>query len=182
MTPPATRTRLELTPLHADDGRDVRRWLSDFLRHHNRTWVRARGLGWSDGELDAQMAATDLVAEHWQMLVRASHQQTHHVAIARLDGRPVGGIWAEERTDTYLITPTGVLSWIYVAPWAREHGVGTVLLDDAKAWMTTRGLRSVTVNVLADNAPAMRLYRRLGLDVADVRMMGPLPASPRTRP
>ena len=47
-------------------------------------------------------------------------------------------------------------------------------MDAARTWMRGRGLRSVVVNVLADNEPAMALYRSVGLAVADVRMMGSL--------
>ena len=163
-----------LTPMRSTDGSVVQQWLRDHLRYHNRTWVEAHGLGWSEGEVDAQLLATDLVMDHWQRLVRASRSERHFVAITRLDERALGLVWCAQRTHEYLHVPVGVLNWIYVAPWARGHGVASAMVTESKAWMRARGLRSMEVAVLAENESAMRLYRRAGLAVGDVRMMGTL--------
>lgn len=174
MRAPVADSPVSLGPLEHEDALIVRRWLGVFLRQHNRTWVDARGLGWSDPEIDAQVVATDLVTDHWSWLVRASSRDTSLVRIARVDGVPVGCVSASARLDDYLRTQTGVLDWVYVDPAVRGRRIGTLLVDEARAWMRARGLRSVVVNVLADNAPAMALYRSAGLAIADVRMMGSL--------
>lgn len=172
-------TALRITPLSRDDGEVVRRWLAIYLRQHNRAWAASRGLGWSDGEVDAQMLGADLVSDHWQRLVRASRRDADVVRVARLGDRAIGCVWAAERVDDYLRTPSGVLNWVFVDTWARQHGVASALVGHAKDWMRHRGLRSVVVSVLADNDAARRLYAREGLAPADLRMMGPLGSGER---
>jgi ribosomal-protein-alanine N-acetyltransferase len=49
-----------------------------------------------------------------------------------------------------------------VAPDWRRRGLGCRLLADALAAAATHGVRRVTLEVAADNAPAQALYRRLG--------------------
>ncbi len=49
-----------------------------------------------------------------------------------------------------------------VAPEWRRRGLGCRLLADALIAVTTFGVRRVTLEVAADNAPAQALYRRLG--------------------
>lgn len=165
---------LQLTTLRASDEPVVRAWLADFLRHHNRTWADALDLGWSAAEVEAQQIAVDLVERHWSAVHRASRSDGHFVALARLDGRPLGVVWLQRKLQDHLGVPIGVLDWVYVAPWGRGHGVGTALLRAAKEWMRLHELRSWQVSVLADNPAALRLYRSAGLQIADVRMMGPV--------
>jgi ribosomal protein S18 acetylase RimI-like enzyme len=172
------RTHLDngvhLTTLRATDATVVRAWLTEHLRHHNRAWVAAHRLGWTDGETDLQMMVSDLVEEHWQSLQRAARRDDQFVALTRLDDQALGLVWAARRNHAYLKVPVGMLQWVFVAPWAREHGVGTALVHAAQEWMRARDLKSMEVSVLADNEAARNLYRRLGLTVADVRMMGSL--------
>jgi ribosomal protein S18 acetylase RimI-like enzyme len=174
MRAPVAESPVSLGPLEHEDALVVRRWLGVFLRQHNRAWVNARGMGWSDAEIDAQVVATDLVTDHWSWLLRAAGRDTSMVRVARVDGVPVGCVSASARVDDYLRTQTGVLDWVYVDPSMRGRRIGSLLVDTARSWMRARGLRSVVVNVLADNEPAMALYRAAGLTVADVRMMGTL--------
>lgn len=171
-----SRTAIEvrLTSLQPHDAGPVRRWLSDFLKAHLRTWIEARGLGWTEGELEAQLLAADLVGEHWFRLVRASAREDQCVLVARIGSRAVGVVWAGEQVDDYLRVPGGVLHWVVVDRTTRGRGVGRALIREARSWMAGRGLQSVSVHVLSDNEAAVRLYRSAGLQVADLRMMGPL--------
>jgi ribosomal protein S18 acetylase RimI-like enzyme len=168
---------VHLTTLRPSDEAAVRKWLVDHLRVHNRAWVAAHGLGWTPAETELQMLVSDLVEQHWSSVQRASRRDDQFVAVTRLDDRLLGLVWAGRHNHAYLHVPVGVLNWVYVAPWARQHGVGTVLIEAAKEWMRARELKSVEVSVLAENEPARRLYARAGLAVADVRMMGPLGGS-----
>lgn len=167
-----TDPAIVLTTLRASDEGDVRSWLQRFLRHHNSTWADALALGWSAGEVDAQQVAIDLVERHWQALWRAAHDERQIVVAARLDGRLLGCVWACCERHAYLGIRVGVLSWIYVAPWGRRHGVGKALIDAVREWMRMRRIVSLQVSVLANNQAAIRLYRSAGLEIADVRMMG----------
>lgn len=174
MRAPVAESPVLLGPLDHEDALVVRRWLAVFLRAHNRSWVDARALGWSDAEIDAQVVVTDLVTDHWARLIRAAARDTSMVRVARIDGVPVGCVSASSRMDDYLLTHTGVLDWVYVDPSVRGRRIGALLMAEARRWMRARGLRSMMVSVLADNAAAMALYRSAGLVVADVRMMGSL--------
>jgi len=59
---------------------------------------------------------------------------------------------------------------LWVAPWARGHGVADALIEDIVAWAT--GLRSpaVWLSVREDNAPAIALYRRWGFEATGERV------------
>ena len=51
---------------------------------------------------------------------------------------------------------------IVVAPRARGQGLGRRLLDDAQDQARARGCRRIGLEVRADNAPAIALYRAAG--------------------
>ncbi len=56
-----------------------------------------------------------------------------------------------------------------VAPEERGRGVGKLLLDAVLAEARERGLRRVTLEVAADNAPGIRLYRSAGFSIVGRR-------------
>ncbi|MEV6757207.1 GNAT family N-acetyltransferase [Streptomyces sp. NPDC051214] len=93
--------------------------------------------------------------------------------VADLDGRLVGhvslsrsgeddlapGLWNERkgaRTDA-----TAVVSRLFVAPQARGHGIGALLLGRAVEEARERGLHPV-LDVVASDIAAAALYERLG--------------------
>ncbi len=49
-------------------------------------------------------------------------------------------------------------------PDCRGQGLGTALLQAALGWARSAGVRKVTLEVFATNAPAIRLYRKLGFE------------------
>ena len=52
---------------------------------------------------------------------------------------------------------------MYVAPWLQGQGVGAALVTAAVRHGFERiGLRQIVLGVIADNEPAVRLYRRCG--------------------
>jgi RimJ/RimL family protein N-acetyltransferase len=52
---------------------------------------------------------------------------------------------------------------MYVAPWLQGQGVGAELVATAVRYGLDRiGLRQIVLGVIAENAPAVRLYRRSG--------------------
>ncbi|SDW17240.1 Acetyltransferase (GNAT) family protein [Albimonas donghaensis] len=53
----------------------------------------------------------------------------------------------------------GHVSDLYVAPEARRKGLALALLREAEARMAARGVRKLTIDALAWNAPALALYR-----------------------
>lgn len=56
----------------------------------------------------------------------------------------------------------GLIENVYVEPAFRGDGVGTVLLDAAEEALRSAGVDIVTIEVLADNEAARRLYRDHG--------------------
>ena len=48
----------------------------------------------------------------------------------------------------------------------RRLGLGTRLLDFVERWAADQGLRAIDLEVLAENLPAIALYRRLGYQPA----------------
>lgn len=51
---------------------------------------------------------------------------------------------------------------LYVAPPARGHGVGAVLLDHAREWAALEGATEIRVGVLASNAAGRAFWERQG--------------------
>jgi ribosomal protein S18 acetylase RimI-like enzyme len=65
---------------------------------------------------------------------------------------------------------------MWVRPSARGLGVGEALVEAAAAWAKTRDFRSLSLWVTESNAPAVRLYERLGFTPTGERQ--PLPSDP----
>jgi GNAT superfamily N-acetyltransferase len=70
-----------------------------------------------------------------------------------------------------LVEPTGIelavvarLANLYVRPEARGLGAGRALIGAFSQWARDHGAAYVQVSVYADNADAIRLYQRCGLD------------------
>lgn len=59
---------------------------------------------------------------------------------------------------------------LVVASTARRQGVGTVLLDAARAWAAARGVRRIELNVYEFNAGAQTLYELEGYATLSRRM------------
>jgi GNAT superfamily N-acetyltransferase len=88
--------------------------------------------------------------------------------VATLADRPAGmasGILAGPR-EAELIS-------MWVAPFARGHGVGAALIDAIADWARATGRKSLQLRVVEGNHPATRLYERRGF--VDV---GRAPAEP----
>lgn len=58
----------------------------------------------------------------------------------------------------------GVVENIYVNPSARNSGVGSALLASVEDTLETRGVDTVSLNVMAANEDARRFYRRHGYE------------------
>lgn len=170
---------LQTGDLHLERDRPaVYAWLRSFLRWHLHTWSRAAGMAWTEDEVDQHIDQNGLVERDWDELAAAAADQAQLVAVVREAGRAVGIIHAGERTDRYLQLPRGVVHWIFVEPVSRGMGVGDLLLEASATWMKQRGLHAAEVFVTADNAAAVKLYRRGGFEVVDHRMIARLSDPP----
>jgi len=73
--------------------------------------------------------------------------------------------------------PMAVIDDLFVRPAFRDAGLGTAALVLVREACVAAGVRAISVEVAADNAPAQAVYRRAGLAMTDRRLMtGPLAA------
>ncbi|WP_344326087.1 GNAT family N-acetyltransferase [Streptomyces macrosporus] len=93
--------------------------------------------------------------------------------VAELDGRMAGhiglsqsaagdaapGLWSARAGVR--IDATVVVNRLFVAPWARGHGIGALLMAQAVTEAQDRGLHPV-LDVVASDTAAAGLYERLG--------------------
>ncbi|MFC7154378.1 GNAT family N-acetyltransferase [Halomarina halobia] len=137
-------------------------------------------------EIEAlRMEEVDAVADLWvalaegqrrygSYLAAAENRQTVREAIARsvvtgglLVAREeddiVGFVMFAPETGTYEQSVTkGVVENLFVRPERRGEGVGTALLRAAEEALHVDGCEVVTLDVMAANEDARRLYRRFG--------------------
>ncbi|MEU4932260.1 GNAT family N-acetyltransferase [Streptomyces yokosukanensis] len=96
------------------------------------------------------------VAEHSGRLVG-------HVGLSRGgEGDLAPGLWSEQSGTSKDLT--AVVSRLFVAPQARGHGIGAVLIGQAVAEARRRGLHPV-LDVVASDRAAAALYERLGWEL-----------------
>jgi GNAT superfamily N-acetyltransferase len=83
-----------------------------------------------------------------------------HIGLSRSgEGDAAPGLWSARAgvgTDA-----TAVVSRLFVAPWARGHGIGALLMARAVAEAQDRGVHPV-LDVAASDTAAAALYERLG--------------------
>ena len=86
------------------------------------------------------------------------------VYVAEEGGRIVGYVYAalEPLSWKELRGPAGFIHDVLVREDARRSGVATQLLDAAIAWLRDRGAPRVILWTAAPNAPAQKLFRRMG--------------------
>jgi GNAT superfamily N-acetyltransferase len=82
-----------------------------------------------------------------------------HVAVAEPDASPATAVWS----TALEVSPAALLriSLLFVAPFARGHGLGGRLLDTAARFVGDRGAQPV-LEVVSSDRGAVALYTRLG--------------------
>jgi ribosomal protein S18 acetylase RimI-like enzyme len=86
----------------------------------------------------------------------------------------VGFVYAVTERDFF--TGEAYLHVSEIATARSGGGAGAALMAGAEAWALARGYRFVTLNVVAENAPAQRFYERRGYALGHrhyVRRFGP---------
>ncbi len=84
-----------------------------------------------------------------------------------MEGQPVAMVSGTEPVDD-----TVELISLWVAPPARGHGVAEEAVHRVQGWARAQGARRLVLSVKIANAPARRLYERLGFE------LGPAPDDP----
>jgi GNAT superfamily N-acetyltransferase len=84
-------------------------------------------------------------------------------------GAPAGFVYAVTERDFFTGEPYAHVSEI--AAVRSGEGVGDALMEAVEGWARTRGYRSVTLNVIAENVAGRRFYERLGYGPAHVQLI-----------
>lgn len=122
--------------------------------------------GWTGGAGEDTMRRY-LAGEH-----HPRHALAPRVAFVAEAGRDVVGFAAGHRTTRFGCD--GEVQWLLVADSWRGRRVGAALLAALAEWFQELHVARVCVNVAPENAPARRLYARLGAeDLSEYWMVWP---------
>lgn len=133
-----------------------------------RTWrdLRLAALADAPDAFGSRLADwRDATEQRWRDRLAATGTNL----VAYLDGTPAGmasGIRGDDPAVTGLIS-------MYVAPFARGHGVGDRLVTAVADWAASTGATALHLDVKAGNGPAAALYRRNGFTVSDLPAADP---------
>ena len=107
-----------------------------------------------------------LITELWGAPETVVHDTVFHPAvlpglIAERDGRIVGLL-------TYNVT-ADVLEIVTLNALTRRTGIGSLLIDEARAEAKRRRCREITLTTTNDNVDALRFYQRRGFHLTTIR-------------
>ena len=86
-------------------------------------------------------------------------QENHNLFVIMKEAEPVGFLHLNMRGST--------VCWIedvFVAEAHRRQGIASAAIALAEEILKNRGVKGVSMDVVPDNLPALRLYHRLGYD------------------
>lgn len=96
-------------------------------------------------------------------VVRALAQRPQAYSVLAFDGKqPVGLVNCIEGFSTFACRPLVNVHDVAVVASHRGRGVAQQMLREAERIAIERGAVKMTLEVLSGNAPAMRLYQRIG--------------------
>jgi len=89
------------------------------------------------------------------------------------DGSPVGYAMVSTgaASQTWAIEAAATLETIVLLPEARGKGLGTALIARVREEVRAAGVTHLLLSVVADNAAAIRFYRRHGFESAFIEMI-----------
>lgn len=105
-------------------------------------------------------------ADYWQRIYRrygVRGQGLRHFLVAEAGGRAVGFVIGEVRDWEFGSPPCGWVFAIDVDPAARQHGVGTKLLDAMRDRFERVGVDKLRTMLSRDNALILSFFRSQGL-------------------
>ncbi len=86
----------------------------------------------------------------------------------------IAGLWLGNAIDQQQGDRHAYVLMLYVMPAYRRQGIATALLQTAQNWAQTRGDRQIGLQVFANNAAAIALYRKLGYEIHSHWLTRPL--------
>lgn len=122
--------------------------------------------GWVALAADQRRYGSHILPEANRDLIRqtlATHVVDGTALVAREADRVVGFVTFElERDGLERSVTRGVVQNVHVESTARGEGIGSALLEAAEERLREHGASVLTLEVMAENDDARRLYRRLG--------------------
>ena len=79
-----------------------------------------------------------------------------------LEGQALGLVWMQPTIHPVTEVPDYLVLNLAVKPASRKQGIGRKLMEHARAYALSRGVKRLRLFVAADNAPAQTLYADLG--------------------
>ena len=102
------------------------------------------------------------------------HTVADELLVAVAEGSTLGFVMFTVESGEYHQDRTrGLIRNIYVRPDDRNRGIGTALLEAAESHLADRDADTVALEVMADNEPARRFYRRHGYEPHRVSLEKP---------
>jgi ribosomal protein S18 acetylase RimI-like enzyme len=141
---------IQINTLHPKTGDWPAQDIADFIR------------------LNAAFNDVTLTPAQVQANLRAGNE---HVILVELDGQACGFACLQIWTQVCYATPSAEVTELYVAPFARRHGVGKALMMQAMQMAREAGAHEIKVATGTDNAAAQALYRSLGFEEDDVLLL-----------
>lgn len=126
-----------------------------------------------------------MAAENHEAIARTMvrHAVDDELLVARKDGETVGFVSFEVESGGFARSVTrGIVQNVYVVPDQREQGVGTALLDAAEDALAERDAEVISIEALAANDAARRLYQRRGYDPYRIEFERPVETDNHSRP
>jgi GNAT superfamily N-acetyltransferase len=102
------------------------------------------------------LIADDRLGRAW--LIEQGSEAVGHVVVTFVFAMEYGGV-------------TAVVDDFYVRPASRGAGLGTAALAEVRRTCTELGVRAMRVEVGRDNAVAQSVYRHVGFEAVDHRLM-----------
>lgn len=92
------------------------------------------------------------------------------VLVEPASGELVAWLWMVTRTTLATGERYGVVRSLYVRPWVRRQGLGTMLVDYARRHFAALGLQRVVATLHASNVAGMRTLARAGFESTQVTL------------
>ena len=136
---------------------------------YNETLVQTADLSGLSPIQDTRFNSSDTVSDEWLSAwgtwngVRVEHIATAKEMLMQTKA-PSCFAWIEDKAVGLGVYEDGYIGLfnIVVDPNQRQQGLGFALVNSLLAWGKTQGASTAYLQVVADNAPALALYDKLG--------------------
>jgi ribosomal protein S18 acetylase RimI-like enzyme len=173
---PAGSTTITIRDMRRTDRPSIVRWHRDLHVHVARTMPRHL-----NPHISPKMASW-----YGTENLRLTRRARGFILVAEVAGKAVGFLTGEVAADPHRLAQIeqkpnlqGKITSLFVEPGARNRGVGTALLGEAEARFRAMNCDNLQLGVVAGNADARRLYRKLGFEEFNLKLRKIVARPPR---